>query len=138
MSRRFTINPDKPFFIYDTPGDWLGVVMNGFIFDPRGDYIGFIKEDKPEVYDVYTSSSGEWIGYLIPDGRIVRKRTADRRPLYKPLPPKQPKPQNFPGRAPLPPQIADLGFDKIDVLEWDPEVFKRLSDLLPDAGEEDQ
>ncbi|PJF27806.1 MAG: hypothetical protein CUN53_02655 [Phototrophicales bacterium] len=135
MSRRFTIDPKKPFFIYDTPGDWQGVVLSNFIFDPRGDYIGFIIEEKPEVYDVYTAS-GEWIGYLIPDGRIVRKRTSDRRPLLKKLPPKPAKPNPFPSRAPLPPQTADLGFDRIDVLEWDPEIFKRLSDLIPDAGEE--
>lgn len=135
MSRRFTIDPSKPFFIYDTPGDWQGVILNNAIFDPRGDYLGFIQEEKPELYEVYTAS-GEWIGSLIPDGRIVRKRTSDRRPLLKKLPGKQPKPAPFPSRAPLPPQTADLGFDKIDVLEWDPEVFKRLSDLLPDAGEE--
>ena len=30
-----------------------------------------------------------------------------------------------------------LGFSKIDVLEWDPEIFKRISDLIPDAGEDD-
>jgi hypothetical protein len=135
MSRRFTLDPNKPFFIFDTPGDWQGVVMNNSIFDPRGDYLGFIQQDTPESYDVYTTS-GEWIGYLIPDGRIVRKRSSTRKPLLKKLPPKPAKPANFPGRAPLPPQTADLGFDKIDVLEWDPEVFKRLSDLLPDAGEE--
>jgi hypothetical protein len=127
--RRFTIDPDKPFFIFDTAGDWQAVVMNSFIYDTRGDYIGFVRG---ETYDVYTAS-GEWIGNLFHDGRIIRKRNASRPPLVKDPPPKQPKPAKFPARAPLPPQNGELGFDKIDVLEWDPDVFKRLSDLTPDA-----
>ena len=91
--------------------------------------IGFVRG---ETYDVYTAS-GEWIGNLFHDGRIIRKRNASRPPLVKDPPPKQPKPAKFPARAPLPPQNGELGFDKIDVLEWDPDVFKRLSDLTPDA-----
>lgn len=129
MSRRFTIDPNKPFFVFDTAGDWLAVVMNNIIFDTRGDYIGFVRG---ETYDVYTAS-GEWIGNLFHDGRIIRKRSANRPPLVKDPPPKQPKPEKFPARAPLPPQNGELGFDKIDVLEWDPDIFKRLSDLTPDA-----
>jgi hypothetical protein len=31
---------------------------------------------------------------------------------------------------------AELGFDRVDVLDWDPDIFKRLSDLTPDSGEE--
>jgi hypothetical protein len=49
------------------------------------------------------------------------------------VPPRLPKPDRFPARAPLPPQNAELGFDKIDVLEEDPNIFKRISDLTPDA-----
>lgn len=129
MSRRFTLDPAKAFFIFDTAGDWHAVVINSYVFDTRGDYIGFVLND---TYDVYTAG-GEWIGGLVHDGRIIRKRNTDRPPLLKTIPPKQKKPEKFPARAPLPPQIGDLGFDKIDVLEWDPEVFKRLSDLTPDA-----
>jgi hypothetical protein len=129
MSRRVTIDPNKPWFIFDTAGDWLGTKLGNYIFDPRGDYIGFVIG---ENYDVYTAS-GEWIGYLYHDGRIVRKRSMQRPPLLKSLPPKPAKPDKLPGRAPLPPQNGELGFDKIDVLEWDPEIFKRLSDLTPDA-----
>jgi hypothetical protein len=81
---------------------------------------------------VYTAS-GEWIGNLFHDGRIVRKRSAPKQPLLRQLPPRLPKPDRFPARAPLPPQNAELGFDKIDVLEEDPGIFKRISDLTPDA-----
>ncbi|NDJ60161.1 MAG: hypothetical protein GYB67_03500 [Chloroflexi bacterium] len=130
--RPFRIDPDKPFFMYDTPGDWQGTVLGGYIFDLRGDYIGFIRNEK---HDVYTAQ-GEWIGNLIEDGRVVRRQNIDRPPLLKELPPKPAKPTNLPARAPLPPQTADLGYSYIDVLEWDEDVFKRLSDLAPDSGEE--
>lgn len=130
--RKFVIDPEKPFFIYNTAGDWLATKIGIYLFDTRADYIGFVLND---IHDVYTSS-GEWIGNLYPDGRIVRKRNYTRPPLLKTLPPKPNKPAKPPVRAPLQPIPADLGFDKIDVLEWDEEVFKRLSDLLPDAGEE--
>ncbi len=130
--RKFAIDPAKPFFIYNTAGDWLATKIGIYLFDTRGDYIGYVLND---THDVYTTS-GEWIGNLYPDGRIVRKRTAGRQPLMKQLPPKPGKPEKLPTRAPLQPIPADLGYDKIDVLEWDEDVFKRLSDLIPDAGEE--
>lgn len=131
MARRFAIDPNKPFFIYDTRGEWHATVLHWYIFDGRGDYIGFVRN---ESYDVYTSS-GEWIGQILHDGRIVRNKNVDRPPLLKKLPPKPPK-ANLPPRAPLPPMNVELGFSRIDVLEWDPEIFKRLSDLVPDQGEE--
>lgn len=127
--RTFKIDPTKPFFVFDTPGDWHATVLGHYIFDVRGDYIGFIKG---EQHDVFTAS-GEWIGNLYPDGRVIRKRSQPRPPLLTVLPPKPPKPANLPARAPLPPQNGELGFDKLDVLEEDPEIFKRLSDLTPDA-----
>src|SRR5215204_4645827 len=101
MSRRFTMDPAKPFFIYDTGGEWHATIFAWNIFDGRGDYIGFIRN---ETYDVYTTS-GEWIGNVIPDGRIVRNKNVDRPPLLKKLPPKPPKPK-LPPRAPLPPMNA--------------------------------
>lgn len=133
MSRRFTIDPNKPFFIYDTAGEWHATVLGWNIFDGRGDYIGFIRN---EAYDVYTTS-GEWIGNVIADGRIIRNNNVERPPLIKKLPPKPAKPK-LPARAPLPPQVGELGFSKVDVLDMDPEIFKRISDLIPDAGEEDE
>lgn len=131
LVRPFTIDTSKPFFIFDTRGDVHGIVIGEYIYDMRGDYIGY---QRGESHDVYTAV-GEWIGNLIPDGRIVRKRNYDRPPLDPTKPAKQPT-IRVTARVPLPPQTADLGFSYIDVLEWDDEVFKRLSDLVPDAGEE--
>jgi hypothetical protein len=131
MIRPFKIDPEKPFFIFDTAGDWQATRMGDFLFDSRGDYIGFVRGER---HDVYTTD-GEWVGNLYPDGRIIRKRNYDRPPLLPSVPAKPAKPRNLPGRAPLPPMTGDLGFDKVDVLDWDPDVFKRLSDLRKDAGE---
>ncbi len=128
MSKKFAIHSDKPFFIFDTRGDWRATTLQGYIFDTRGEYIGFIRG---EDHDVYTAI-GEWIGNLISDGRIVRGRNYERRPLVKDMPPKPAKPTNLPARAHLPPMFAELGYNKVDVLEWDEEVFKRVSDMLSD------
>lgn len=132
MFRKFVIDASKPFFIFDTRGDWHATIFDRSIFDTRGEYIGFIRG---EDHDVYTTI-GEWIGNLWADGRIIRKRSTElRRPLLKDLPPKPTKPEKIPARAPLPAMFAELGFDKIDVLEWDDEVFKRVSDMQSDMGE---
>ena len=129
MFKKFDIDPNKPFFIFDTRGDWHAIVLNQYIFDTRGEYIGFIRGEDRDVY----TTIGEWIGNLWADGRIVRKRSTEQsRPLLKELPPKPSKPEKLPARAHLPPMFAELGFDKIDVLEWDDEVFKRVSDKLSD------
>ena len=119
--------PDKPEFIYNTSGDWLATVIGQYIFDSRGEYVAFM-----EGRSVYTRD-GEWIGDLSKDGRLLRKRAGKSRPLHQnPLAKPNTKPANLPGRAPLPPQNAEIGYDTIDVLEEDPDVFKRLSDKRAD------
>ena len=75
----------------------------------------------------------EWVGELAKDGRILRKRAGAKRPLNSNVPPKPTlKKSDLPGRAPLPQQMGEFGYDTIDVLEEDPEVFKRLSDRRAD------
>ena len=128
MNARFVIDSQKPFFIFDSRGDVHGIKQGDFLYDMRGEYIGYVRGAQYEVF----TGSGEWIGQLVPDGRIIRKRTAERRPLD----PNRPAPQQkirITARVPLPPMTADLGFDRIDVLEWDEDIFKRISDLTPDA-----
>lgn len=119
--------PDKPEFIYNTSGDWMATVVGTSVFDSRGEYIGFM-----EARSVYTRD-GEWIGELSKDGRILKKRAGKAQPLHSNPPPKpSTRPSNLPGRAPLPPQNAEIGYNLIDVLEEDPEIFKRLSDRRAD------
>jgi hypothetical protein len=119
--------PDKPEFIYNTAGDWQATAIGQYIFDSRGEYVGFL-----EGRSAYTRD-GEWVGDLAKDGRILRKRVVQKQPLHpNPLPKPATKPSNLPGRAPLPPQNAEISYDTIDVLEEDPDIFKRLSDRRPD------
>lgn len=127
---KFTIKLDEPFFIFDTHGEWHATLLNNCLWDSRGEYIGFVRGPN---YDVYTAY-GQWIGNLSPDGRIVRKRTHQRQPMLKIRKLRPPKPQNLPPRAPLPPLTADLGYQLVDVLEWDPEVFDNVPDLKEDMS----
>ncbi|WP_119072498.1 hypothetical protein [Aggregatilinea lenta] len=117
---------EKPYFIFDTHGDWYATLLGGFIYGSRGDYLGFVEGD--EVY----KRDGEWIGKLSKDGRILRKRSERRRDLHPNPPRSAPKPERLPPRAPLPPMMAELNYSVIDVLDEDPEIFKRISDLRPD------
>lgn len=117
---------EKPFFIFDTRGDWHATRLGGFIYGTRGDYLGFVEGE--EVY----KRDGEWIGRLSKDGRILRKRSERRRDLHPAPPRSAPKPERLPPRAPLPPMMAELNFSIIDVLDEEPDIFKRISDLRPD------
>ena len=112
-------------FIWNTYGDWVATEYQGHIWDLRAEWIGWIDENK----DVY-KRDGEWLGKLSKDGRVIRKRTERRRDLV--APPAKPEKPELPVRAPLPPSFAELSFSEIDVLEEDPDAFKKLSDLRPD------
>lgn len=125
-----TDKPIKPIFLYNTAGDWQGTILGSYVYDPRGDCIGFVEEKSAYTFD------GEWVGEISKDGRILRKRAGKKKPLHaKPLPRLKNKPANLPGRAPLPPQNAELGYDTLDVLEEDPQVFRRVSERKQDLGE---
>jgi hypothetical protein len=117
--------PEKPIFIFDTHGDWQATKVGTMIWSSRGEYVGYLEGQ--EVY----KQDGEWIGHLSKDGRILRKRSERRRELHPNPPPKPAKP-TLPARAPLPPMMAELDFSTIDVLDEDPDIFKRISDLRPD------
>jgi len=117
---------DKPVFIFDTHGDWHATKIGNYLFSSRGEYIGFVEGE-----DVY-KLDGEWLGRLSKDGRIVRKRTEKRRELHPNPPAKPARPEKLPARPPLPPMMAELTFSVVDVLDEDPDIFKRISDLRPD------
>jgi len=120
-AQTFVIDPDEPFFIFDSAGDWHATIINGCLWDLRGNYVGFIRGKR---HDVYTAD-GRWIGFVRKDGRIVRYRRDNSQPILqikrlKPLS----KPANLPPRAPLPSISTDLDYSLIDVLEWDPDILK--------------
>lgn len=116
---------EKPFFIFDTHGDWHATKIGNVIWSSRGEYIGYVEGE-----DVY-KRDGEWIGRLSKDGRILKKRSEMRRELHPNPLPAPAKPQ-LPARAPLPPMMAELNFSTVDVLDEDPDIFKKISDLRPD------
>ena len=118
----------KPQFIWNTYGDWVATLIDRFIWDTGGSWIGWVDGE-----NVYTTD-GEWIGTLSRDSRIIRRRSDKRPPLRTDVPAKPAKP-DLPSRPPLPPTFGDLGYSHFDVLEEDPEAFKRLSDRRKDMGD---
>jgi hypothetical protein len=117
--------PEKPQFIWNTAGDWVATRIGIYIWDLSKLWVAWIDGN-----DVHTTD-GEWIGTLSRDSRILRPRSATRKPLRTDGPPPPPK-VDLPGRPPLPPMFAELTFATMDVLDEDPEVFKRISDMRPD------
>jgi hypothetical protein len=115
----------KPEFVWNTSGDWVATRIGDYIWDQAKQWVAWLDGD-----DVYTKD-GEWIGKLSRDSRILRQRAAVRRPLRTDIPPEPDKP-DIPVRAPLPPMFQELTYSLVDVLEEDPEVFKRISDMRPD------
>lgn len=118
----------KPRFIWNTYGDWVLTQVDNYIWDLTGNWVGWTEGD-----EVFTTD-GEWVGTLSRDSRILRKRAASRPPLRTDIPPRPQKPE-LPGRPPLPPSFSELAYSMIDVMEEDPDVFKRLSDMRKDMGE---
>lgn len=115
----------KPTIIFNTSGDWMATRVGDYIWDTQGNWVAWMDGD-----DVYTLD-GELVGKLSRDNRILRKRAIGRRELRSDIPPRRERPE-LPARAPLPPMFSELGFEMIDVLEEDPDIFKHTSDLRPD------
>jgi hypothetical protein len=114
-----------PVFIYNTKGDWEATLLGKHFFDLRGEWVAWL-----DGTDVFTTD-GEYVGYLSRDQRILRKRVKPSIPLRDDIPQYPGKPK-LPPRAPLPPMFAELSFSEVDMFDWDPDVFKRTSDLRPD------
>ena len=117
----------EPKPIYRTDGKWMAVIYGGHIFDTMGEWIAWLDEN-----DVF-SLEGEFIGFISEDGRLLRLRVLPRRkrrippterPTFKPL-----------EIVPLPPMFAEISYSYVDVFEEEPQLFIRIRELRPDAGE---
>lgn len=101
--------------IYTTPGDWVALLVFPYLYNQIGEWIGWVTDSR-EVFDV----DGVYVGWLTDEPRILRKRIIEdeleRREA--PAPPKRLRP---PATVPLPPMMAELRFEIIDVLEEEPE-----------------
>ncbi len=103
--------------VYSTPGDWSAILLFPYLFNTQGEWIGWVTADQ-QVYDV----DGLYVGWLTNEPRILRKRVIDwTLPRLEPPPP--PEKIRPPASVPLPPLMAELRFENVDVLEEYPELL---------------
>ncbi len=102
--------------VYTTRGDWAAMLVNDYyLYSPAGDWIGFL-DLKRNVFN----ARGEYAGWLSADSRVLRKRDITGSLGKMKGPPIQPRLKFAPSMA-LPPMMAELGYDTIDVFEDMPE-----------------
>lgn len=105
----------KPIPIYTTPGDWAALMVFPYLYNTIGEWIGWVGVDR-QVFDV----DGVYVGWLTSEPRILRKRIIeDELPRTSVL--DTPPRIRPPATVPLPPMMAELPFEIIDVLEEEPE-----------------
>jgi hypothetical protein len=114
----------RPIPIYTSKGEWAALMVYPHLFNTIGEWIGWLTPGR-EVYDV----DGVYVGWLTDEPRILRKRTIDG-PLPRRDPPRPPKRVRPPATVPLPPMMAELAFETIDVLHEEPERLHTI-----DTGE---
>ena len=105
---------------------------SGYLYDTRGEWIACLVRKEGEGKqgkEIYTRD-GMYVGFLSDDGRVLRERSRNQRPL-RPVPAAIPK-ITPPSSVPLPPLFAELPWNLVDVFEEEPEVFKYVSELRPD------
>jgi len=118
------------FPIYTTRGAWAGLLADGYLWNPQGEWIGWVERDG-QVFSV----AGEYVGWLSRDFRVLRKRAVDDAHRLRRTPPARPAGRlAVPATVPLPPLMAEIGFDTVDVLEEMPE---RLHTLDADPAAKD-
>jgi hypothetical protein len=101
--------------VYTTKGDWSALMVFPFVFNTQGEWVGWVTPDR-QVYDV----DGLYVGWLTTDPRVLRRRTYDQ-PVPRKTPPVAPERIRPPATVPLPPMMADLPFENVDVLLEEPE-----------------
>jgi len=115
--------PPRAIPIYTTSGDTGGYLSFPYVYNQNGDWIGWVTEDH-QVYSVY----GRYVGWLNKDNRILRRRADNFQKLDRQTPPFPPR---FlpPANVPLPPLMAELKYEIVDVLEDMPELMPRQDDF---------
>lgn len=105
----------KPIPIYNTSGDWEALLVFPHVFSTIGEWIGFVSPER-EVFD----TDGVYVGWLTKEPRILRKRIIENKLKRRELPP-LPSKIRPPATVPLPPMMAELPFEIIDVFEEEPD-----------------
>lgn len=108
---------NEPIPIYTTSGDTAGFLVYPYLYGPSGEWIGWVTADRL-VYSV----TGRYVGWLHSDFRILRRRAGD---LSHPdrNPPARPERFYPPATVPLPPMMAELKYETVDVLDEMPELL---------------
>lgn len=109
--------------IYTTSGDTGGFLSFPYIYNPLGEWIGWMTEEN-QVYSVY----GRYVGWLDKNNRVLRRR-ADNFQKQDMKPPPNPPRFRPPATVPLPPLMAELKYEVVDVIEDMPELMPRLDDF---------
>ena len=107
----------EPIPIYTTSGDTAGFLVFPYLFDQSGEWMGWVTADRL-VYSV----TGHYVGWLHHDFRILRRRAEDYiHPDQNP--PARPARLSPPATVPLPPMMAELKYETVDVLDELPELL---------------
>jgi hypothetical protein len=105
----------RPIPIYTSKGDWAALMVYPHLFNTIGEWVGWLTPERL-VFDV----DGVYVGWLTDEPRILRKRTIDGE-LPRRRPPPPPRKVRPPATVPLPPMMAELAFETIDILIEEPE-----------------
>lgn len=103
--------------IYTTPGDWQALLVYPYIYNTIGEWIGWVSAER-KVFSV----EGIYVGWLTDEPRVLRKRIMEDE-LERRDPPPEPDHIRPPATVPLPPMMAELPFEVIDVLEDEPRLL---------------
>ena len=105
----------KPIPIYTTRGEWAALLVFPYVFSTVGEWIGFVTGSR-EVYD----TDGVYVGWITNEPRILRKRIIENELKRSDIPafPSKIRP---PATVPLPPMMAELPFEIVDVFEEEPD-----------------
>jgi hypothetical protein len=107
----------KPIPLYTSSGDTAGFLDYPYLYNANGDWIGWVNEEK-RVFSVY----GQYVGWLSNDRRILRRR-ADGHQIPSLDPPPAPPRLAPPVLVPLPPLMAELKYETVDVLDEMPDML---------------
>jgi hypothetical protein len=113
-----------PMVIFTSRGDWGAFLVYPYLFNPSGEWIGWATSKK-EIYNL----DGSYVGIISPDQRIIRKKSLETVPPKRDVPKAPPKPR-IPASIPLPPQMMQLSYDQMDILDEVPDLLHTM-----DSGE---
>lgn len=62
-------------YLFNTAGEYVAFAKDQHVFAPKGDWIGFVRSG-----NLLYNTNGEFLGYILEDDRVARKKSEGRRP----------------------------------------------------------